>query len=250
VIIPLILLRTSQVQYVERTRTMVTELREKNSVLEKISDEITNLNEGLLETLAETIDLRDPYVLGHSRRVTEFATEIAKRLGLHEKQVELIRKGSLLHDIGKLGITEDILSKPARLTVKEYAIIQKHPSLGASLLEKSLYLRPLIPIVRQHHEHFDGKGYPDKLSGSQISIEARIVSVADAIEAMSSDRPYRKALSQDTIIEELTRCSGTQFDPRIVEKAIRIMREMEIGQAPERANERVNPKYQRSLSET
>jgi putative nucleotidyltransferase with HDIG domain len=126
VIVPLLLLRISQVQYVDRTRGMVSEMREKNFDLEKYSEEITKLNDGLLDTLAEIIDLRDPFVLGHSRGVTEFATKLAKRLGLHEKQVELVRKGSLLHDIGKLGISQDILAKPARLTPEEYQVIKRH----------------------------------------------------------------------------------------------------------------------------
>ena len=134
VIVPLALLRISEIQYVERTRSMVTELRKKNTDLEKYSDEITKLNEGLLDTLAEIIDLRDPYVLGHSRGVTELATKLARRMGLHEKQVELVRKGSLLHDIGKLGIAQEILAKPARLTSREYDVIKKHPVLGATLL--------------------------------------------------------------------------------------------------------------------
>jgi putative nucleotidyltransferase with HDIG domain len=206
---------------------MVSEMREKNFDLEKYSEEITKLNDGLLDTLAEIIDLRDPFVLGHSRGVTEFATKLAKRLGLHEKQVELVRKGSLLHDIGKLGISQDILAKPARLTPEEYQVIKRHPVLGAALLEKSPHLRTLIPIVRHHHEFYNGEGYPDRISGNMISIEARVVSVADAIEAMLSDRPYRKARTTNYIIEELQRYSGTQFDPLVTEVAIQILKEME-----------------------
>ncbi len=237
VIVPLLLLRVSQVQYVDRTRGMVSELRMKNTILEKYSDEITKLNDGLLDTLAEIIDLRDPYVLGHSRGVTEFATKLAKRLGLHEKRVELVRKGSLLHDIGKLGISQDILSKPNRLTLEEYTIIKTHPAIGASLLAKSPHLRSLIPIVGQHHEFYNGEGYPNRLSGTQISIEARIVSVADAIEAMSSDRPYRKARPTEQIVEELQRCSGKQFDPLVVDTAIKILNELESAKLTEQAVE-------------
>ena len=237
VIVPLLLLRVSQVQYVDRTRGMVSELRVKNTALEKYTEEITKLNDGLLDTLAEIIDLRDPYVLGHSRGVTEFATKLAKRLGLHEKQVELVRKGSLLHDIGKLGISQAILSKPSHLTPDEHKIIQTHPAIGASLLAKSPHLRSLIPIVGQHHEFYNGEGYPDRLSGNQISIEARIVSVADAVEAMSSDRPYRKALSVEYIIEELQRCSGTQFDPRVTDTAMKILNELESEKSTEQAIE-------------
>lgn len=249
VIVPLLLLRVSQVQYVNRTRGMVSELRVKNTALEKYTEEITKLNDGLLDTLAEIIDLRDPYVLGHSRSVTEFATKLAKRLGLHEKQVELVRKGSLLHDIGKLGISQGILSKPSRLTPEEYKIIKTHPVIGVSLLAKSPHLRSLIPIVGQHHEFYNGKGYPDGLSGNQISIEARIVSVADAVEAMSSDRPYRKALSVEYIIEELQRCSGTQFDPRVADVATKILKELESEKITEEVIKRAEHQLIKSTTE-
>jgi diguanylate cyclase (GGDEF)-like protein/putative nucleotidyltransferase with HDIG domain len=246
VIAPLLLLRISQVQYVERTRGMVSEMRVKNTELEKYSDEITRLNDGLLDTLAEIIDLRDPYVLGHSRGVTELAVKLAKRMGLHEKQIELIRRGSLLHDIGKLGISQEILAKPASLTPEEYKTIKTHPDLGAALLKKSPHLRPLIPIVRHHHEFYNGEGYPDKISENRITIEARIVSVADAIEAMSSDRPYRKARSTEYIIEELKRCSSTQFDPLVANTAIQILKEMESAKLTEEAIEYAKTELQKS----
>ena len=249
VIVPLILLRVSQVQYVERTRGMVTELRKKNLDLEKYTDEITKLNDGLLDTLAEIIDLRDPYVLGHSRGVTKLGTKLARRLGLHEKQVELVRKGGLLHDIGKLGISQEILSKPARLTPEEYEVIKTHPILGATLLEKSPHLRPLIPIVRHHHEFYNGEGYPDKLAGNQIAIEARIISVADAIEAMSSDRPYRKARTPAYIIAELQRCAHTQFDPLVTETAIKILKERELEKVAEKAVKRTETQQQIPITE-
>jgi putative nucleotidyltransferase with HDIG domain len=246
VVVPLLLLRVSQVQYVERTRGMVSELRVKNTALEKNTDEITKLNDGLLDTLADIIDLRDPHVLGHSQGVTEFATKLAKRLGLHEKQVELIRRGSLLHDIGKLGISNEILAKPSHLSHDEYSIIKKHPSIGASLLAKSPYLRSLIPIVSQHHEFFNGEGYPANLSGNQISIEARIVSVADAVEAMSSDRPYRSARPMDYIIRELQRCAGTQFDPLVADTAVKILKEIESMKITDRAVKYANQQQQNS----
>jgi putative nucleotidyltransferase with HDIG domain len=164
--------------------------------------------------------------------------EVARRLGLHERQVELVRKGSLLHDIGKLGIPQSILAKPDKLTTEEYETIKRHPGLGAALLEKSSHLRPLIPIVRQHHEYFNGEGYPDNLAGNRIAIEARIVSVADAIEAMSTDRPYREARSPEYIVRELERCSGTQFDPQVTKVAIEVLEERE---AEKKAEEDVTP---------
>jgi putative nucleotidyltransferase with HDIG domain len=242
VIVPLLLLRVSQVQYVERTKEMVVEMRKKNS-------EITNLNDGLLDTLAEIIDLRDPYVLGHSQGVTQLAMAVARRLGLHEWQVELVRKGSLLHDIGKLGIPQSILAKPGKLTTEEFETIKSHPELGAALLEKSSYLRPLIPIVGQHHEYFNGEGYPDKLAGNQIAIEARIVSVADAIEAMSADRPYREARSLEYIVEELERCSGTQFDPQVTKVAIEVLKGMEAEKDAKETTRPINSQLKRPTAD-
>jgi diguanylate cyclase (GGDEF)-like protein/putative nucleotidyltransferase with HDIG domain len=248
VIIPLLLLRISQVQYVERTKEMVVQMRKKNQDLERYSDEITKLNDGLLDTLAEIIDLRDPYVLGHSRGVTEFSTKLARRMGLHERQVELVRKGSLLHDIGKLGISQDILAKPDKLTPEEYETIKRHPGLGSALLEKSPHLHPLIPIVRSHHEHINGEGYPDKLCGNQISIEARIISVADAVEAMSTDRPYRKACSPEYIVEELERCSGTQFDPQVTKVAVEVLQEREAEKEAKETTRPINSQLKRAIT--
>jgi diguanylate cyclase (GGDEF)-like protein/putative nucleotidyltransferase with HDIG domain len=222
-VIPMVFLRLGQTQYISRTREVVIELREKNQILKKNAEEITELNEGLLETLSEIIDLRDPYVLGHSKQVSQYATEIAKIMRLHERQVELIRKGSLLHDIGKLGIPQEILTKPSRLTPEEYEIIKRHAALGAELVEKSPSLRPLIPIIRHHHEFFNGAGYPDRLKGNHISIEARIVAIADAIEAMSSDRPYRKALEPVYVLNELNKHAGSQFDPLVVDAAVKML---------------------------
>jgi diguanylate cyclase (GGDEF)-like protein/putative nucleotidyltransferase with HDIG domain len=215
-LIPLLLIRFSQKQFIDRTRTIVQEIREKNLMLESKSKENMQLNESLFNTLAEAIDMRDPYVLGHSRYVTRYAVLIAQRLGLPEERIELIRKASLLHDIGKLAISDKILLKPTELTPEEFEIIKSHPVLGSGLLETSRGLKSLIPIVRHHHEWFDGSGYPDGLKGKNIPLDARIVSLADAIEAMASDRPYHKALKPHEVLLEIQRAAGTQFDPGIV----------------------------------
>ncbi len=216
VLVPLLTLRYSQVQYIGRTRVMVQRLRSNNEVLETQSEEISTLNDELLLSLAHSIDLRDPYTLGHSQQVAKYTVMIAKELGLPPEKIEQIRKGSLLHDIGKLGVPDSILKKPGRLTADEYRAIQEHPLLGAQMLETSRTLRDLIPMVRHHHERFDGSGYPDQLIGHAIPLEARILAVADSVEAMASDRPYRRGLNQQEILAELNRCSGSQFDPRIV----------------------------------
>jgi len=225
--IPMFLLRVSQKQYIERTREVVAELREKNQILKNTTEEISDLNEGLLATLSDIIDLRDPYVLGHSKQVSRYASNIARLIGLNEKQTDLIRRAGLLHDIGKLGIPMEILAKPGTLTRAEYETVKTHTTLGGDLVKNSPSLRPLAQIIRHHHERYDGKGYPDMIAGNQISIESRIIAVADALEAMSSDRPYRKALKTEKIKEELLKHSGTQFDPLVVDAAIKVLDQLQ-----------------------
>ena len=222
ILIPLMLLRVSQMQYIDRTKLVVQEIREKNSALQRSSFEIQKLNEGLMDTLAEVVDLRDPHVLGHSKQVSRYATLMAKKLGLQPRQVELVRKAGLLHDIGKLGVSESILSKPGRLTPSEHNIVKQHSLLGAELLESSHSLKELIPIIRHHHEFYDGCGYPDGLKASDIPLEARILAVADAVEAMASDRPYRRGMTQQEILDELSQNAGTQFDPDVVKVFVQI----------------------------
>ena len=238
--VPLLLLRFSQAQYVGHTRDIVNTLRNKNVDLEKSANEINELNEGLLATLSEIIDLRDPNVLGHSKQVSMYATEMARVLKVSQKQVELIRKAGLLHDIGKLGIPMELLTKPSSLTSKEYEIVKKHTALGSDLVKNTPSLRPLAQIIRHHHERYDGKGYPDKIARNQIGIEARIVAVADAIEAMSSDRPYRRALKPDNVKEELMKNSGTQFDPLIVDAAIKMLDKMQADEVTSMAKNEVH----------
>ncbi len=225
IMIPLLMLRLSVKQYIDRTISMVNELRGKNQLLEKSSDEITLLNEDLLVALAEVIDLRDPFTLGHSQYVTRYSLLLAKKLGLPDESIELIRNAGLLHDIGKIGIPDAILMKPFPLTRKEYHIIQEHTTLGSDILNKAHSLKHLAPIVRSHHERYDGSGYPGRLKGQNIPLEARIIAVADAVEAMASDRPYRQALSDKMIERELKRNSGTQFDPMIVETMLQILQD-------------------------
>jgi diguanylate cyclase (GGDEF)-like protein/putative nucleotidyltransferase with HDIG domain len=225
ILIPLLMLRLSVKQYIDRTITMVNELRGKNNLLESNSQEINKLNEDLLKALAEVIDLRDPFTLGHSQYVTRYSVLIAKKLGLPQERIDLIRNAGLLHDIGKIGIPDEILLKPYPLTKEEFMIIQRHTTLGADILEKAHSLKHLSPIVRHHHERYDGNGYPDRLKGQNIPIEARIIAIADAVEAMASDRPYRRALSFDKIKEELKINSSTQFDPVIIETILQILQE-------------------------
>jgi diguanylate cyclase (GGDEF)-like protein/putative nucleotidyltransferase with HDIG domain len=223
ILAPLLMLRISVKQYIDRTIAIVNELRGKNTLLERNSQQINKLNENLLDALSEVIDLRDPFTLGHSQYVTRYSVLMAKKLGLAPKRIERIRKASLLHDIGKIGIPDAILLKPIQLSAKEYIAIQEHTTLGADILDKSHSLKYLSPIVRHHHEWYDGTGYPDRLKGKEIPLEARIIAIADAVEAMASDRPYRSALSFGEIVEELKRNSGSQFDPVLVEIMLQIL---------------------------
>ncbi|MCP4415919.1 MAG: diguanylate cyclase [Chloroflexi bacterium] len=223
ILVPLLMLRFSQKQYIDHTEDLVAQLRANNKELRVQSDEITLLDEELLLTLARSIDLRDPYVMEHAKNVARYAVLIAEELGLSRERIEDIRKASLLHDIGKLGVPETILFKPTKLTNNEYELIKNHVNIGADLIYGCHSFHNLIPFVQRHHERFDGKGYPDGLAGEEIPLEARILSLADAVEAMASDRPYKVAESPETILAEVTRCAGGQFDPMIVAAFKRIL---------------------------
>ncbi len=222
--LPVFLTRYAQKQYVEHTEESVRELRRMNQELKLANREIAGasqsirqFNDELFLTLSKVIDARDPDAAGHATKVADYATAIAVEMGLPVERVEHIRQAALLHDIGKLGITERILHKPSRLDAEEYAIIKTHAALGAEFLETCQGLRHLATHIKHHHEQWDGAGYPDGLRGEQIPMEARILAVCDAVDAMASDRPYQKAISLDEIMAELERCVGTQFDPAVVQ---------------------------------
>lgn len=169
--------------------------------------------------LAQAVELRDDYTGGHTQRVTRYATMLAQQLELPEDHVELIKIGTPLHDIGKIGIDDAILRKPGRLTAQEFALMQQHTTKGAEILSTIPEMLPIIPIVRNHHERWDGTGYPDRLAGEDISILARIVAVADAFDAITSNRPYhegRKGRPAQEAFDEMESQSGRQFDPQCV----------------------------------
>jgi diguanylate cyclase (GGDEF)-like protein/putative nucleotidyltransferase with HDIG domain len=222
--VPLLMLRISQNQYLRRTESMVLQLRAANNELISRSNEISAMNEGLILALSHASDLRDPYVHGHAQHVARYAVLIAKEVGLHEAQLEAIQQAALLHDIGKIGIPETILFKPARLTSEEYTLMKQHAALGAALVQEIESLQHLAPFIRYHHEYYNGGGYPEGRSSTQIPLEARILGVADAIEAMASDRPYRRALTASAILQELQTHSGTQFDPEIVDAFTKVIK--------------------------
>jgi putative nucleotidyltransferase with HDIG domain len=171
---------------------------------------------GAIQALAATLDARDPYTAGHSERVSKYAVLIAQHLRLPEERVEVIRLGALLHDIGKIGVPDEILRKPGALTAIEFDQIKRHPTLGARILRQVPFLRPHLPIVELHHESPDGRGYPFGLRGMEIPLDARIVHVADAFDAMTSARAYRPARPASTALAELQLHAGTQFDSEVV----------------------------------
>jgi len=179
-----------------------------------------------IKMLAQALDARDHYTHGHSQQVTEYAVNIAREMGLSFKEIEIIRDAGILHDIGKIGIADAILLKPGRLTKEEYTEIKKHPVIGKKILQPVNCLADKIPLIYHHHERVDGQGYPDGLEGDNIPLGARILAVADAFQAMTSDRPYRKALPMIIAIEELERFKDRQFDTKIVDAFLRVLRRM------------------------
>jgi HD-GYP domain-containing protein (c-di-GMP phosphodiesterase class II) len=174
------------------------------------------LLESFFATMAATLDARDPYTAGHSLRVADYAMKIGQMAGLPFQQLLQLRKAALLHDIGKIGIPDIILLKEEKLTDEEFEMIKKHPVIGADILAQVQpfdAMKPLLPGVRYHHERFDGKGYPEKLAGNSIPIFGRIIAVADAYDAMTSDRPYRKGMTHEKALAILEDGRGTQWDP-------------------------------------
>jgi diguanylate cyclase (GGDEF)-like protein/PAS domain S-box-containing protein len=185
-------------------------------------------NQSLTEAIlafAKTIELKDHYTGEHVEITGHYATMIANRLGLPKEDIELIRQASILHDLGKIGISEKILLKKSKLTKEEFEEIKKHPQIGADILRPIHFLRGLIPIIFYHHERWDGKGYPTCIKGEEIPIAARIMALADVYQALTSDRPYRKAYSKERALKIIKEGSGTQFDPRITGVFLKILQE-------------------------
>jgi len=190
----------------------------------KLYEELQQSYIKTITVLASTIDAKDPYTLRHSENVTKFALAIAQEMNLPQMEKETLRIASLLHDIGKIAIRDGVLSKPSKLTSEEFAEIQKHAAKGEEILNVVPFLKKASLLVRHHHEWFDGsRGYPDKINGHQIELGARIIGVADSLDAMISDRPYRKALTMTEACAELNKNSGSQFDPEIVRVFMKIM---------------------------
>ncbi len=203
---------------------------DNKSLFEEVKRKTRELEEAhfdSIKALAEALETKDVYTMGHSDRTVNYALAVAERLGLSEKEKEVLKYAAIFHDIGKIGVKEDILNKPGKLTEDEYAEMKKHPEMGAEIIKHIKFLAPVVPFIYYHHERYDGTGYPTGLKGEAIPIGARIVSVLDAYDAMTTDRPYRLTPGKEKAIAELKRCSGIQFDPKVVDAFLDVLREEE-----------------------
>ena len=213
--------RARVAQALEKRRLVLENRGYQERLQEKVAIQARRLEELFLasvQSLAEALEVKDPYTRGHSVRVSHYSVVIAREMGLGGELLRRIELGGHVHDIGKIGVREDVLNKPGKLTNDEYQHIMTHPMVGWRILAPLLGDTPeALNIVRSHHERFDGRGIPDGIAGMEIPIEARIAAAADSFDAMTSDRPYRPGLSMEEALAEIVRCSGTQFDPRVVE---------------------------------
>lgn len=194
---------------------------------QKLTLDLKELFSGTINAITEALDAKDKFTSGRSKRVTKYAIEIGQKLGLSDNDLQELEMAGLLHDIGMIGIPESILNKEGELTKDEYSIIKQHSPKGVKILENIKQLEHVVVMIKYHHERFDGKGYPEQLSGEQIPLGSRIICIADAYDGMVSDRPYRKGLDHKVAIEIITKDSGTHFDPVIVEAFLEIIEEAE-----------------------
>jgi putative nucleotidyltransferase with HDIG domain len=209
----------------DMNRNLEGKVRERTKQLALKNEELSTAYIQTIRALAEAIDAKDHYTRGHSERVAVYASRIARQMNMRTELIERVYFAGLLHDVGKIGVPDAIIAKPSRLTREEYIEIQKHPEIGAKILEPVEFLRHIVPCVRHHHEWYDGcdSGYPLRLAGDQIPQPSRVILVADTVEAMTSDRPYRKALPLDVVVRELQKYSGSQFDPVCVDACLALL---------------------------
>ena len=201
-------------------------VRARTEMLRQAMEDLEHSYDVTLEALGDALDLKDSETEGHSKRVTAYTIALARAMGIPPMEIKVIARGAFLHDIGKMAIPDEILRKPGKLTPEEEEVMRDHCTRGYHILRKIPFLSEAAAIVYTHQEHYDGNGYPSRLRGSEIPVGARIFAVADAMDAITSDRPYRKARSFDAAREEILRCSGTQFDPGVVEVFLRIPNEL------------------------
>lgn len=215
----LLLLIESGIKAISQMNT----IKEINDELKDTYDKLERAYMESIQTLRYTVEAKDTYTRGHSDRVSEFSVLIGKHLGLSNEDLKVLQIGGLFHDIGKIGVPDSILLKEGKLTDDEYSEIKNHPTIGAHILSNATIFQNIIPIVKHHHEKYDGNGYPSKLKGEDIPYFARIAAIADTFDAMTSKRTYRDALPLDVVIAEIERCKGTQFDPKLADVFLNIL---------------------------
>lgn len=196
-------------------------------MLQNKTDQLANITMQTIETLSNAIDAKDHYTEGHSIRVSEYSVEIAKQMGIEGDELEYIKYSSLLHDVGKISVPDKVLNKPARLSEEEFGEMKTHTTAGGDILSMISTIPGIANSALYHHEKYDGTGYPRGLAGEEIPTSARIIALADAYDAMTTDRVYRKRLSQDEVIKEIKNASGTQFDPKVVKAFFKYLNEQE-----------------------
>ena len=204
----------------------VEQMRKIKSINKQLADTYKQLEQAYMEsiqTIRYTVEAKDSYTRGHSDRVSEYSVLIGKKLGLSEEDLNKLRIGGLFHDVGKIGIPDSILLKNGKLSDDEYLEIKKHPTIGAHILSTASIFQSILPIVKYHHERYDGKGYPEGLKGEDIPYLARITAIADAFDAMTSKRVYRDSIDINRVIEEFKNCRGIQFDPQIDDLFVSIL---------------------------
>ncbi len=219
------MIESSHQNYVLSIMHDITERKRNEEELKQSSERLRKAMNGTINSMAYIAEARDPYTAGHQQRVARLATAIAKELNISEEQIEGIRVAGILHDIGKISVPAEILSKPGCLRKNEFNLVKDHSEVGYSLLKAIEFSQPVAQIVLQHHERMDGSGYPNGLTGDNIMIEARIMGIADVIESMSSHRPYRPAYNIDKALLEIVMQKGILYDAEIVDACVRLFNE-------------------------
>lgn len=187
----------------------------------KAEEELHDLFVAALTSLSPAIEAKSPWTKGHSERVMKYALKTGREMGLSDDALDDLSIAALLHDIGKIGTSDGVIDKPGKLTYEEYEIVKKHPGKSWDVLSPIKQLNHIISWIRGHHERYDGRGYPDGLKGEEIPLQARMLAVADTFDSMTAERPYRETPGKEKAVEELKRCSGTQFDSKVVEALLR-----------------------------
>lgn len=218
-------IKEEEIYFAEYNKRLIKKLEKKVLDLEKSEKRLQKTMEDIIYTIGKIAETRDPYTAGHQKNVSQIATFIAQEMKLPQDKIEGVRIASLVHDVGKISVPAEILNKPTKLSEIEYSLIKDHSQVGYDILKSIEFPWPIAQIVLQHHERLNGSGYPQGLKGEDILLEARIIGVADVVEAMSSHRPYRPARGIDKALEEISKNKGILYDPEIVDVCIRLFKE-------------------------